>query len=104
MDNLILENTTICQKCNRDMLTSPHTTDFFGEIVCLKEPETRLTRKEVVVMNHVRNGLRNKEIAHELNTTEQVIKNCCGKIYKKLKIHSRLELAVYPSKSKVEVL
>jgi DNA-binding NarL/FixJ family response regulator len=40
-------------------------------------------------------GMRNKEIAHQLGTTEQVIKNYLRKVYDKLGVSDRLQLAVY---------
>jgi DNA-binding NarL/FixJ family response regulator len=39
--------------------------------------------------------MRNKEIASQLGTTEQVIKNYLRKIYDKLGVSDRLELALY---------
>ena len=39
--------------------------------------------------------MRNKEIAFQLGTTEQVIKNYLRKIYDKLGVSDRLELALY---------
>jgi DNA-binding NarL/FixJ family response regulator len=57
--------------------------------------QIRLSEKEMLIISHVTQGLRNKEIAHELNTTEQVIKNHLRKIYDKLGVTDRLELALY---------
>jgi predicted transcriptional regulator len=39
--------------------------------------------------------MRNKEIAKEIGTTEQVIKNYLRKAYDKLGVSDRLELALY---------
>jgi len=39
--------------------------------------------------------MRNKEIAYQVGTTEQVIKNYLRKIYDKLGVSDRLELALY---------
>jgi DNA-binding NarL/FixJ family response regulator len=39
--------------------------------------------------------MRNKEIASQLDTTEQVIKNYLRKIYDKFGVADRLELALY---------
>ena len=41
-----------------------------------------------------RRGMRNKEIAYQIGTTEQVIKNYLRKIYDKLGVSDRLELAL----------
>ena len=43
----------------------------------------------------VTQGLRNKDIAQEVGTTEQVVKNYLRKIYDKLGVSDRLELALY---------
>ncbi len=39
--------------------------------------------------------MRNKDIAQEVGTTEQVVKNYLRKIYDKLGVSDRLELALY---------
>ena len=39
--------------------------------------------------------MRNREIADQVGTTEQVIKNSLRKIYDKLGVSDRLELALY---------
>ena len=46
-------------------------------------------------------GKRNKEIAFQLETTEQVIKNYLRKIYERLGVTDRLELALYCLHNKV---
>ncbi|MFB3917442.1 MAG: LuxR C-terminal-related transcriptional regulator [Terriglobales bacterium] len=58
-------------------------------------PKTRLSEKELIIISGVAHGLRNKDIAREIGTTEQVIKNSLRKIYEKLEISDRLELALY---------
>ncbi|GAC1660000.1 MAG: response regulator transcription factor [Acidobacteriaceae bacterium] len=55
----------------------------------------RLSDKELLIISCVTQGLRNKEIANELNTSEQVIKNYLRKVYDKLGVSDRLELALY---------
>ena len=44
---------------------------------------------------------RSKEIAFQLGTTEQVIKNYLRKIYDKLGVSDRLELALYCLHNKI---
>jgi|SRR4051794_39596277 DNA-binding NarL/FixJ family response regulator len=56
---------------------------------------TRLSDKELLIISCVSQGMRNKEIAKEIGTTEQVIKNYLRKIYDKLGVSDRLELALY---------
>jgi DNA-binding NarL/FixJ family response regulator len=60
-----------------------------------RPPKSRLSDKELLIISCVSQGMRNKEIAHEINTTEQVIKNYLRKIYDKLGVSDRLELALY---------
>lgn len=55
----------------------------------------RLTPKEQRIISGVTQGLRNKEIAQEVGTTEQVVKNYLRKVYDKLGVSDRLELALY---------
>src|SRR5438128_1492444 len=55
----------------------------------------RLSPKELNIISFVTQGLRNKEIATEVRTTEQVIKNYLRKVYDKLGVSDRLELALF---------
>lgn len=57
--------------------------------------ELRLSPKETAVITGITQGKRNKEIAFELGTSEQVIKNYLRKIYDKLGVEDRVELALY---------
>jgi DNA-binding NarL/FixJ family response regulator len=58
-------------------------------------PLARLSPKERAIITCITLGMRNKEIAHKLGTTEQVIKNYLNKVYDKLGVSDRLELALY---------
>jgi DNA-binding NarL/FixJ family response regulator len=51
--------------------------------------------KELAIITCITQGMRNKEIAYQLGTTEQVIKNYLRKVYDKLGVSDRLELALY---------
>ena len=57
--------------------------------------KTRLSDKELLIISCVTQGMRNKEIATEIGTSEQVIKNYLRKVYDKLGVSDRLELALY---------
>ncbi len=57
--------------------------------------QPRLSPKEMAIISCISQGKRNKEIAFQLGTTEQVIKNYLRKIYDKLGVSDRLELALY---------
>jgi two-component system nitrate/nitrite response regulator NarL len=64
-------------------------------------PQTRLSSKQVAIITCIAQGKRNKEIATQLGTTEQVIKNYLRKIYQKLGVSDRLELALYCLHNKI---
>jgi DNA-binding NarL/FixJ family response regulator len=55
----------------------------------------KLTKKELAIISCITRGMRNKEIAYQIGTTEQVIKNYLRKVYDKLGVSDRLELALY---------
>ncbi len=55
----------------------------------------RLTEKELMIVSCLTHGMKNKEIAQEVGTTEQVVKNYLRKVYDKLGVSDRLELALY---------
>jgi two-component system nitrate/nitrite response regulator NarL len=57
--------------------------------------QPRLSPKEMAIIACITQGKRNKEIAYQLGTTEQVIKNYLRKVYDKLGVSDRLELALY---------
>ena len=57
--------------------------------------QLRLSEKEMLIIGGVTQGLKNKDIAVEVGTTEQVVKNYLRKIYDKLGVSDRLELALY---------
>lgn len=55
----------------------------------------RLTPKEALIVSCVTQGMTNKQIAIRAKTTEQVVKNYLRKVYHKLGVADRLELALY---------
>jgi DNA-binding NarL/FixJ family response regulator len=55
----------------------------------------RLTPKELRIVALVVQGYKNKDIANELGTTEQVIKNYLRNVYDKIGVSDRLELALF---------
>ena len=57
--------------------------------------QPKLSPKELTIISCISRGMRNKEIAYQVGTTEQVIKNYLRKIYDKLGVSDRLELALY---------
>ena len=69
----------------------------------LLSPSTqlRLSPKQTAIITCITQGMRNKEIAFQLGTTEQVIKNYLRKIYDVLGVTDRLELALYCLHNKI---
>jgi DNA-binding NarL/FixJ family response regulator len=59
------------------------------------QPCHQLTGKETQVATLVWQGLTNREIANDIGTTEQVVKNYLRSTFDKLGVWSRLELALY---------
>ena len=57
--------------------------------------KVQLTPKETLIVGCVTQGMKNKEIAVRVGTTEQVVKNYLRKVYDKLGVADRLELALY---------
>jgi len=64
--------------------------DFVGARV-----RDRLTPKELKIVALIVQGYKNKEIAQQLGTTEQVVKNYLRNIYDKVGVSDRLELALF---------
>jgi DNA-binding NarL/FixJ family response regulator len=58
-------------------------------------PKVALTPKESLIVSCVTQGMKNKEIAVRVGTTEQVVKNYLRKVYDKLGVADRLELALF---------
>ena len=57
--------------------------------------QPKLSKKELAIIGCITRGMRNKEIAYQIGTTEQVVKNYLRKVYDKLGVSDRLELALY---------
>jgi DNA-binding NarL/FixJ family response regulator len=66
-----------------------------------RRAQPRLSPKETAIITCITRGMRNKEIAFQLGTSEQVIKNYLRKIYDKLGVADRLELALYGLHNKI---
>ncbi len=61
----------------------------------------RLTAKEIQIIALIVQGCKNKDIANQLGTKEQVIKNYLRGIYDKTGVSDRLELALFTIHHKV---
>jgi DNA-binding NarL/FixJ family response regulator len=62
------------------------------------EKKIALTKKEKEVVALICNGYRNKDIAQKLDISEQTVKSHCNRIYKKIGVSDRLQLALYTHK------
>jgi DNA-binding NarL/FixJ family response regulator len=65
-------------------------TDMVGE-----RARARLSAKELKIIGLIVQGYKNKDIAAELNNSEQVIKNYLRSIFDKTGVSDRLELALF---------
>jgi len=61
----------------------------------LKKSEVKLTQAEKNIVSLICDGYRNKEIAKKLKIREQTVKAHCNRIYKKVGVSDRLQLAIY---------
>jgi two-component system response regulator DegU len=62
------------------------------------EKKADLTRKEKEIVTLICSGYRNKEIAQKLDISEQTVKSHCNRIFKKVGVSDRLQLALYTHK------
>jgi DNA-binding NarL/FixJ family response regulator len=69
-------------------------------MACMKQsaPNVRLANREKEIISHICQGYKNKEIAQKLQISEQTVKSHCNRIYKKLGVTDRLQLALYSHK------
>jgi DNA-binding NarL/FixJ family response regulator len=62
------------------------------------EKKIDLTKKEKEIVSLICHGCRNKEIAQRLDISEQTVKSHCNRIFKKVGVSDRLQLALYTHK------
>jgi len=60
-----------------------------------EEKSIDLTKREREIVSLICLGHRNKEIAQKLDISEQTVKSHCNRIYKKVGVTDRLQLALY---------
>jgi DNA-binding NarL/FixJ family response regulator len=60
-----------------------------------EEKSIDLTKREREIVSLICLGYRNKEIAQKLDISEQTVKSHCNRIYKKVGVTDRLQLALY---------
>ncbi|MEW6584525.1 MAG: response regulator transcription factor, partial [Nitrospirota bacterium] len=59
------------------------------------EKKVDLTKKEREIVSLICHGYRNKEIAQRLDISEQTVKSHCNRIFKKVGVSDRLQLALH---------
>lgn len=62
------------------------------------EKKVDLTKKEREIVSLICHGYRNKEIAQKLDISEQTVKSHCNRIFKKVGVTDRLQLALHTHK------
>ena len=60
------------------------------------------SEREQRVIHLVAKGLKNRDVAKEIGTTEHVVKNCLRVIYDKLGLYNRVELALWYESRQVD--
>jgi DNA-binding NarL/FixJ family response regulator len=80
------------QTCTQDVTVAREVSD--NDMVGARVRD-RLTPKELRIVALIVQGYKNKEIATQLGTTEQVIKNYLRNVYDKIGVSDRLELALF---------
>ncbi len=66
---------------------------------CLSAKPVALTRREAQLVSLISQGLRNKEAAHIMGITEGTVKVYLSRLFRRLNVSDRLELALYGLKN-----
>ena len=74
---------------------SPQAPGTFESDMVSTRVQDRLSPKELKILGLILKGYKNKDIAEELNNSEQVIKNYLRSIFDKIGVSDRLELALF---------
>jgi DNA-binding NarL/FixJ family response regulator len=64
----------------------------------------RLAPREQEIITHICQGYTNKEIAQKMKISEQTVKSHCHRIYKKIGVTDRLQLALYWQKMNLSTI
>ena len=68
-----------------------------------RTPLRRLTRRESEVLRMIAQGAANKEIAERLQLGEKTVRNYVSRVYRKLSVHSRAQVAAYAFHSEAAI-
>jgi DNA-binding NarL/FixJ family response regulator len=64
---------------------------------------SRLTPREQRIVRALLDGGTNRDVAHRLGLQEQTVKNQLSRIYQKVGVRNRTELAVYATRRGVDL-
>lgn len=100
-DGIILKDATADQLlacvdsvCAGHRWADPVLLDWFIQGMAARPADARLTPRELVIAALIARGMRNREIARELNVSEATVKMHLHHIYDKLQLNGRTELAL----------
>jgi DNA-binding NarL/FixJ family response regulator len=68
-------------------------TIFSGKILCTRVPQ--LTHRETQILALLMDGLKNNEIARALGITEGTVKGHLSRLFRKVGVRNRFELALF---------
>jgi DNA-binding NarL/FixJ family response regulator len=66
-----------------------------GRLLTVQAPLRKPSDRELRIIELVAQGLKNREIAEQLGISSKVIKNYLSKIYDKIGVNNRLQLALW---------
>lgn len=102
LDIMALQGLTgyFSQPCYREIKESYADEKALNEASGVEQPFSKgnlayLTKRQDVVLNYLKVGLMNKEIAFEMGIQESTVKRHVYDIFKKLQVKNRTQLAVY---------
>lgn len=64
-------------------------------LLTVQAPLRKTSDQQIRIIELVADGLKNREIADKLGISSKVVKNYLSKIYKKIGVNNRLELALW---------
>ncbi len=88
---VVLKNTAmhVLPQCIKHIMKGQRWTAFSSDL-----KETQLTPREMDIAKRIAKGASNKDVASQLDLGEQTIKNYLRRIFRKLTVTNRLELAM----------
>ena len=66
-----------------------------GGLLMAQAPLERPSARQLLIIEHVAQGLTNREIAHELGISDKVVKKYVSEIYLRIGVKNRIGLALW---------